>query len=155
MVTTRPLLIDDEVQRCAALGGLLSSQSTLDVAQHGDERRSAQRAYAALCDRRRLRLRTTVPADGASAVSVLLASRDAPVGGRRLFPGDSTQDPSRARDLPGRFQSAALGVCDFTIGLSRSTPVSATPSRGSQFGERRGRAGAAACRRPLLSGGSG
>src|SRR5215471_5989684 len=135
MVTTRSLLTDDKVQRCAGSGGLLSSQSTLDVARHGDERRSARRAHAALCERGGLRLRTTVPAAGTSAVSVLLASRDAPDGGRRLFPGNSPQDPSRARDLPGRFQSAALGVRDFTIGLSRSTPVSAPPSRGSGFGE--------------------
>src|SRR5262249_3362286 len=96
-----------------------------------------------------------LPAAGTSAVSVLLASRDAPVGGRRLFPGDSTQAPSRARYLRGRFQYAALGVRDFTIGLSRSTPVSAAPPGGSRFGDQRGRAGAAACRRPLLSGGSG
>src|SRR5262249_54828629 len=65
-----------------------------------------------------------------------------------------TQDPSRARDIPGQFQYAALGVRDFTIGLSRSTAVSAAPSRGSRFCARRGRPTAAACRRPLLSGGS-
>src|SRR5215475_6428872 len=118
MVTTRPLLTDDEVQRCAGPGGLLSSQSTLDVARHGDERPSARRADAALCERGGLRLRTTVPTAGPSAVSVLLASRDAPVRSRRLFPGNSTQDPSRARDILGRFQYAALGVRDFTIGLS-------------------------------------
>src|SRR5262249_37084315 len=154
-VTTRSLLMEDRVQLCAGSGGLLSPWTALHVARHGYERRSAQRVDAALCERRGWRLRAAVPVDGTSAVPVLLASRDAPVGSRRLLPRNVTPDPSRARDVPGRCQSVALGIRDFTIGLSRSTAVSATPSRGSGFGERRVRPRAAACRRPLLSGGSG
>src|SRR5262249_29778125 len=61
------------------------------------------------------------------------------------------QNPSRARDLPGRFQYAALGVRDFTIGLSRWTPVPAAPSRGSWLDKGRVRAPSARYRRPPLS----
>src|SRR5262249_22848716 len=123
----------------AEAGTLLPRRAPQHVVRRGDEYGSGQRADAALCSRGRRRLRTAVPADGTSAVSVLLASRDAPARGRRLFPGDPAEDPSGARNLPRRFQCAALGVRDFSLGLSRSAAVSRTPSRGSRLGERRGR----------------
>src|SRR5262249_60323981 len=117
-------------------------QSALEVALHEDECRSAQRADAALCERRGRRLRRAVPADGTAALPLLLASRHAPAGGGRLFPRDSAQDPSCARDLPGGRQHAVLGVRDRSLGLSRSTAVLAAHSTEYWYANSIGRVGA-------------
>src|SRR5262249_43518608 len=89
-----------------AAGTLLTRRAPQHEVWRAGEYGSGERADGALCSRGRRRLRRAVPADVTSAVSILLASRDAAARGRRLLPGDLAEDASRARNLPRRFQCA-------------------------------------------------